>query len=91
MYIIYMETKAEKQALRILTQRRKCIEKYRASLEKKSKTVKKVRKAKEPKVPKEPKKQKEDKEPKKQRQPKKPRKSVKTPPAKEIESLNELV
>ena len=33
-----METKAEKQALRILTQRRKCREKNRASLEKKSKT-----------------------------------------------------
>ena len=65
-----METKAEKQALRILTQRRKCIEKYRASLAKKSKTVKKPRKVKEPKEPKEP---------------KKPRKSVKIQPAKEIE------
>lgn len=79
MYILYMEIKAEKQALRILTQRRKCIEKYRAALAKKSKTVKKPRKVKEPKAPKEP------KEPKKQKEPKKPRKSVKIQPAKEIE------
>ena len=59
-----METKAEKTALRIMTQRRKCIDKYKIMLEKKRKTMKSSKKVKAIKEPKKVKAIKEPKEPK---------------------------
>ena len=69
-----IETAVMKAALKVLTQRRKCIEKYRITLAKKrvlqqKKTVK-VREPKAPKAPKEPKAQKAPKEPKARKTPK---------------------
>ena len=64
-----MDIKADKKTLQILTQRRKCIEKYRATLEKR-KTAKKTKELKisrKTKTPKEPKAQKEPKTPKSQK------------------------